>query len=83
MVPHLDSGEASVGVLVNVTHTAPTPPGMEVTVQVRCVGVNGQHTKWEIEAMDEGDVTGKGTHERFTIDAERFDAKVAEKAKAR
>ena len=42
MAPHLDPGEGSVGTLVNVTHTAATPPGMEVSVHVRCVGVDGR-----------------------------------------
>lgn len=80
MAPHLDPGEASVGTLINVTHTAATPPGMEVTVHVRCVGVEGRRTVWEIEARDEVEAIGKGTHERFTIDLAKFNARVAKKA---
>ncbi len=34
MAPHMEPGEGSVGTLVNVTHTAATPPGMTVTVRV-------------------------------------------------
>jgi fluoroacetyl-CoA thioesterase len=80
MAPHLDPGEGSVGTLVNVTHTAATPPGMEVTVHVRCIGVEGRRTVWEIEAKDEVEGIGKGTHERFTIDFAKFNARVAKKA---
>ena len=80
LAPHLEPGEGSVGTLVNVTHTAATPPGMEVTVHVRCLEVDGQRTVWEIEARDEVDVIGKGTHERFCIDFDRFNARVAKKA---
>ncbi len=80
LAPHLEPGEGSVGTLVNVTHTAATPPGMEVTVHVRCLEVDGQRTVWEIEARDEVDVIGKGTHERFCIDIDRFNARVAKKA---
>ncbi len=80
LAPHLEPGEGSVGTLVNVTHTAATPPGMEVTVHVRCLEVDGQRTVWEIEAKDEVDVIGKGTHERFCIDFDRFNARVAKKA---
>ncbi|MBF8259060.1 MAG: thioesterase superfamily protein [Actinobacteria bacterium] len=54
MAPHMDPGEGSVGTLVNVTHTAATPPGMEVTVDVRCIGVDGRKTVWEIEARVRG-----------------------------
>ncbi len=80
MAPHLEPGEASVGTLVHVTHTAATPPGMEVTVHARCVGVEGRRTVWEVEARDEVEAIGKGTHERFTIDLGKFNARVAKKA---
>ncbi len=79
MVPHLEPGECSVGIDVNVTHTAATPPGMEVTVDVLCTGVDGQRTKWEIVARDEVDEIGRGTHERFTVNIDRFNARVAKK----
>jgi fluoroacetyl-CoA thioesterase len=80
MAPHLEPGEGSVGTHIDVIHTAATPPGMEVTVHVRCTGVDGQRTTWEIEAKDEVEAIGKGTHERYTIDFERFNARVAKKA---
>ncbi len=80
MAPHLDPGEGSVGTLVNLTHTAATPPGMEVTVHVRCVGVDGRRTVWEIEAKDAVESIGRGTHERFTVDFAKFNARVAKKA---
>jgi fluoroacetyl-CoA thioesterase len=80
MAPHMDPGEGSVGTLVNVTHTAATPPGMEVSVHVRCIGIDGRRTVWEIEAKDEVEVIGKGTHERFSIDFAKFNARIAKKA---
>lgn len=80
LAPHLEPGEGSVGTRIDITHTAATPPGMEVTVHVRCTGVDGRRTTWEIEARDEVEPIGKGTHERFTIDFERFNARVAKKA---
>jgi fluoroacetyl-CoA thioesterase len=79
MAPHLDPGEGSVGTLVNVTHTAATPPGMEISVHVRCIGIDGRRTVWEIEGRDEVEVIGKGTHERFTVDFAKFNARVAKK----
>ncbi|MDH3259063.1 MAG: thioesterase, partial [Deltaproteobacteria bacterium] len=59
--------------------TAATPPGMEVTVDVRCTFVDGQRTKWEIVARDEVDEIGRGTHERFTVNIDRFNGRVAKK----
>ncbi len=80
MAPHMDPGEGSVGTLVNLTHTAATPPGMEVTVHVRCIGVDGRRTVWEIEARDAVEAIGRGTHERFTVDFAKYNARIAKKA---
>ncbi len=79
MAPHMEEGEGSVGILVNVTHEAATPPGMEIAVHVKCTGVDGQRTTWEIEARDEVELIGRGTHERFAVNFERFNARVAKK----
>jgi fluoroacetyl-CoA thioesterase len=78
--PHLDwPREQTVGTALHVSHTAATPPGMEVTIDVKLVQVDGRKLVFEIDARDERDVISKGTHERFVIDAERFGAKVREK----
>ncbi len=80
LAPHMEPGHGSVGTLINLTHSAATPPGMEVTVHVRCTKVEGQRTAWEIEAKDEVDEISKGTLERFSIDFARFNARMAKKA---
>jgi len=80
MAPHMEPGEGSVGTLVNVTHTAATPPGMTVTVRVRCIGVEGRRSVWDITASDDVEVIGRGTHERFAVDFAKFNARVAKKA---
>jgi len=82
LVPYLEPEERSVGTMINVTHTAATPPGMEVTAEVRCLEVNGKRTVWEVEVRDEVDVIGKGTHERFTIKLEQFKTRLKAKADA-
>ena len=80
LAPHLDEGEGSVGTMINLSHTAPTPPGMEVTVHVTCVEVDGRRTSWEIEANDEVETIGKATHQRFTVNWEKFNARLAGKS---
>jgi fluoroacetyl-CoA thioesterase len=81
--PHLDwPREQSLGTLVNFTHLAATPPGLTVTVDVRLVEVDGRKLRFELSAHDGIDKISEGTHERFVIDAARFNAKVAEKARA-
>ncbi len=80
MRPHLDAGEQSVGTAIAVTHTAATPPGFTVTVQVRVLEVEGRRLRFAVEAHDGADPIGAGTHERFVIDRARFVRKVEEKA---
>jgi len=77
--PFLDEGERSVGTMINVSHSAATPPGMEVTAQVRLVEVNGKKTLWEVEVHDEKDLISQGSHERFTINLEQFKERLKRK----
>jgi fluoroacetyl-CoA thioesterase len=80
--PHLDwPREQSVGTMVNFTHLAATPPGLTVTVSVRLDGVEGRRLTFFLTAHDGIDRIAEGTHQRFVIDAARFVAKVAGKAR--
>ncbi|AMV71770.1 Fluoroacetyl-CoA thioesterase [Desulfuromonas sp. DDH964] len=80
LAPFLEEGEQSVGTLVDITHEAATPPGMTVTAQVRLDEVDGRRTRWSVEARDAADVIARGYHERFTIDHDKFVARLAKKA---
>lgn len=81
LVPHLDWPlEQSVGVHVNLSHVAPTPPGMWVTVTGEVTGVDGRRVRFSVAARDEHELISQGTHERFVIDRDRFLARVREKA---
>jgi fluoroacetyl-CoA thioesterase len=77
--PYLEEGERTLGTMINITHQAATPPGMTVTACVKCLEVDGKRTLWEIEARDEVEVIGKGTHERFTVNNEKFCARLEAK----
>lgn len=79
---HMEPGEISLGTAVCVTHSAATPPGMEVEVKVTCLEVAGPKTKWSVVARDEREEIGAGTHERFTIRAAKFREIVARKMPA-
>jgi fluoroacetyl-CoA thioesterase len=77
--PYLEEDECTLGTMINVTHQAATPPGMKVTAHVKCIEVDGKRTLWEIEARDDIELIGKGTHERFTVNIEKFSARTAAK----
>jgi fluoroacetyl-CoA thioesterase len=80
LAPHLDPGEGSVGVHIDVSHLAATPPGMTVTVEAECVEVIGQRIGFNVKAHDGIDLIGEGRHERFVVMWDKFNARVAAKA---
>ena len=78
--PHLDwPQEQSLGVLVNFSHLAATPPGLTVTVEVTLDRVEGRRLTFSVIAHDGIDRIAEGTHQRVVIDRDRFNARVAEK----
>ena len=80
--PHLDwPREQSLGTHVDFSHLAATPPGMTVTVDVRLDKVEGRKLTFSVSAHDDVDKITEGRHERYIIDAARFNAKVAEKTR--
>ena len=80
MRAHLDDGEGSLGVAIDVGHGAATPPGMEVTVEARVEKVDGKRIDFTVVARDAVDEIGRGTHGRAVVRWDRFNARVAEKA---
>lgn len=80
--PLLPEGETSVGTAIELTHTAPTPPGQTVTVTARLTAVDGRRLTFEIEARDGVEPIGRGKHARAIVERERFERRVAEKADA-
>ena len=80
--PHLDwPREQTVGTHVDVSHEAATPAGFILTARATLVGVDGRKLRYEVEADDGVDRIARGTHERAVILRERFDARLAEKAR--
>jgi hypothetical protein len=68
--------------LINISHEAATPPGLEVTATVELIKVEGRKLVFSVEAHDGVDFITKGQHERFVINKEKFDARMAEKGKS-
>lgn len=78
--PYLDwPQEQSLGVLVNFSHLAATPPGLTVTVDVTLDRIEGRRLTFSVTAHDGVDKIAEGTHERVVIDRDRFNANVAGK----
>ena len=81
VIPHLDwPREQSLGIHIDVSHEAATPPGLEVTASVELIAVQGRKLTFKVSAHDGVDLISQGRHERFVIDKQKFDAKIAAKA---
>src|SRR6266545_636708 len=78
--PHLREGEASVGVTVDVIHTAATPPGATVTATARFVGREGKLFLFEVSAADDAGEIGRGTHKRAVVSSDRLLAGAARRS---
>ncbi len=78
--PHLDPGEQSVGVEFHFSHLAATPAGATVTARAEVLAVEGQKVSFRIEAHDEHEMIGEGTHVRHVIDMQRFLKRTRRKA---
>ena len=78
--PYLDwPSEQSVGTHINVSHQAATPVGAEVVADVELIQIEGRRLVFAVTAHDGWDVIAQGTHERFLIDKQRFETKLAQK----
>jgi predicted thioesterase len=78
--PGLPEGQASVGVALKVRHLAATPPGQRVRARAEVTAVEGRKVTLHVQAWDESELIGKGTHTRYVIDVARFMARVQAKS---
>ena len=77
---HLNPGEHSVGVAVDVSHVAATPAGMEIRAEVELVAVEGRRLTFAVRVFDEDGLVGEGRHQRAVIEVARFLERVQTKA---
>jgi fluoroacetyl-CoA thioesterase len=76
---HLPAGHQSLGIHLDVRHIAATPVGMRVRATAEVVKVEGRTLTFRLEAHDEKELIGDGTHQRVVVNVERFDLRVQKK----
>ena len=79
VLPLLDPGYDTVGTHVNVAHLAAAPMGTTVTFTAEVTGVADRRIQFRVEARDEKEKIGEGTHERAVINVAKFATRMAEK----
>ncbi len=75
----LEPGMGSVGISLNITHGAPSALGAVITATAMLTAVEDRKLVFSIEAKDEHGIIGKGSHERFIINNEKFMNKLLNK----
>lgn len=79
VLPFLESGYDTVGTHVNVSHTGATPIGMVVGFRAQVTSVEERRVNFKVEAFDEREKIGEGTHQRAIVNVARFAARVQAK----
>jgi len=78
--PYLAAGETALGTRVDVRHLAATPVGQRVTGEAEVLKVDGRRIEFAIQATDEAETIGVGTHERVLIDLAKFSQRLKAKS---
>ena len=79
MKPMLEPGQLSVGVVLNVKHTAATPVGGNVRAKATYLGPEGKLFRFTVEAFDDAGAVGEGEHTRAIVSIERLLAGAAKR----
>lgn len=76
----LPEGHQTVGIRLDISHTAATPVGMRVVARAELIKVDGRKLTFRVSAEDEKELIGEGTHERIIVNVARFDQRTQDKA---
>jgi fluoroacetyl-CoA thioesterase len=77
----LPAGHQSLGIHLDVSHTAATPVGVRVTATAEVISLEGRTVTFRVEVRDEFEPIGGGTHQRVVVSVERFDERVQRKVR--
>jgi fluoroacetyl-CoA thioesterase len=77
----LPQGHQSLGIHLDVSHTAATPVGVRVSATAEVVNLEGRTVTFRVEARDEFEPIGGGTHQRIVVSVARFDERVQRKVR--
>ena len=75
----LPAGYQSLGTVLNVRHIAATPVGMRIRAVATVTSLSERTIQFRVEAHDEKELIGDGTHERVVVNVAKFDLRVQRK----
>jgi len=68
----LPDTQTTVGIALNIAHTAATPVGLEVRAEAEVTAVEGKIITFAVRAYDEAGEIGSGTHQRAIVNSQKF-----------
>ena len=77
--PFLSPEQRTVGVHVDLSHSAATPIGMRIFAAVELTAIEGRKLRFKVICRDEAEIVCEGSHDRFIIDEPRFMQRLAKK----
>ncbi len=80
LAPHLEEGEVSLGTVIGVTHSAPTPVGGTIHAEVEVTRVEPRAVSFSVTVTDDEDVISVGSHTRAVVSRSGFDHRVSDKS---
>lgn len=69
---HLPEGFGTVGIDLNIKHISATPIGMNVQAKAILKEIDNKKLTFDVQAFDEKEMIGEGTHIRYIIQADKF-----------
>ncbi|MDQ1029468.1 fluoroacetyl-CoA thioesterase [Streptomyces umbrinus] len=79
LAPHLPTSQRTLGVHVDLSHEAPTPPGSTVTIEAVLTAVKGRRLLFDVTAHDEAAIVCRGSHRRTIVDLNRFETTLTDR----
>jgi predicted thioesterase len=79
VAPYLEEGQGTVGTVMDLSHIAATPLGMQVRCESELVEIDRRRLVFLVKVYDEKEKVAEGRHERFIVDNAKFLAKAESK----
>lgn len=79
VAPELDDSCSTVGIKIDVSHTAASSIGTEISCESELINIDGKKLTFTVIARDSSGIIGEGKHERFIVDREKFMKRTLEK----
>lgn len=72
----LPDGDGTVGISLSISHDKASAVGAQIRAEAKVTAVDGRKISYEVAAYEGDTCIGKGTHERFVINNEKFMSKL-------